>query len=616
MNAEETNQSATSLRCTLVVTTWHRPAALKTTLESLMPQSYRNMEIIVVCDGEDHDVRLLAENFKGARAVRWVFHPENLGLAAARNTGAREAAGDVVLFMDDDIVADRELVNAHMQHHTTAGEHRRIVVCGRIAEDPGRALTTYLNQRLQDARNRIFNESTEALLAPGAESLGDDIERGLWCGLNCSVRRSSFLHENGFNEYFRASDEEMELGQRLHLAGFEFIFEPCAQLVHMNTKDWTSFYLNSWHHKGALDVYRVFNLKQRNAQTQQLASMFHGYFMNRCAARAAWHFAGPLRSLANQLAMAANRTESHLLFGAWGRTAQAAAYWGGAKAAGCTLPRLKSVAGNSKCAVMLHSIAEPRSDDESRYYVSPRRFSRLMRYFQSAGFKTATTAQWLDNSASEKHALLTFDDGYDDLYEELLPLVIQHGYTPLIFLVADHIGASNVWDQRSGLRARNLLTLAQIREMQKYGVEFGSHTMTHPWLPGVSDAQLRNEVRDSKHRLEDLVGIEMTTFAYPFGGVDRRVRSAVADAEYKLAFTTEPGINWWNDPLFQRRVEVNDYTTVLDFACKLRSGRGCTETISMRLRNMEQELPTRILRNMAKGARLAGHEILHLFHTD
>ena len=123
------------------------------------------------------------------------------------------------------------------------------------------------------------------------------------------------------------------------------------------------------------------------------------------------------------------------------------------------------------------------------------------------------------------------------------------------------------------MRARNLLTLEQIREMQKYGVEFGSHSLAHASLPGVSDAQLRREVGDSKHRLEDLLGAEVISFAYPYGEVDRRVRSAVSDAGYKLAFTAIPGVNWWNDPLCQRRAEVNDTTGLLDFMCELRHGR-------------------------------------------
>lgn len=109
--------------------------------------------------------------------------------------------------------------------------------------------------------------------------------------------------------------------------------------------------------------------------------------------------------------------------------------------------------------------------------------------------------------------------------------------------------------------------------MQKYGVEFGSHSLTHPWLPSVPDAQLRREVSDSKRRLEDLLGVEVKSFAYPYGGVDRRVRSAVAEAGYQLAFTAIPGTNWWNDPLCQSRAEVNEFTGLADFLFEMRSGR-------------------------------------------
>ena len=101
---------------------------------------------------------------------------------------------------------------------------------------------------------------------------------------------------------------------------------------------------------------------------------------------------------------------------------------------------------------MLHSICEPLSADEASYYIGPRRFRRLMRWFRVMGYDTATTAQWLHDDMSDRRVLLTFDDGYDDLYDELLPLVIEHRYTPVVYLVADRIGASNVWDQGKGNR--------------------------------------------------------------------------------------------------------------------------------------------------------------------
>jgi peptidoglycan/xylan/chitin deacetylase (PgdA/CDA1 family) len=262
---------------------------------------------------------------------------------------------------------------------------------------------------------------------------------------------------------------------------------------------------------------------------------------------------------------------------------------------------------------MLHSISEPRNPEESRYYLSPRKFHRFMRWFRIAGCKTVTTRQWIDDKVPADHVLLTFDDGYDDLYTELFPFLIENRLTALIFLVANQIGTSNAWDQKSGLRARKLLTLDQIREMQRYGVEFGSHTLTHPYLPDTSDQMLHCEVADSKQRLEDLLGAEVNSFAYPSGGVDRRVRSAVANAGYKAAFTILPGPNWWNDPLCQRRSEINDYTSIVDFAWKLRTGLGLTESLGSRLRSLQNSLPTSFLRNAAENLGRLGHNtVQHL----
>jgi peptidoglycan/xylan/chitin deacetylase (PgdA/CDA1 family) len=274
---------------------------------------------------------------------------------------------------------------------------------------------------------------------------------------------------------------------------------------------------------------------------------------------------------------------------------------------GCTPGQLRSVARRHRVALMLHSISDPLSSDEASYYISPKRFHGFMRRFRSSGYRSATLRQWIDDEVPDKHVLLTFDDAYDDLYTELFPVVIEHDLTPVIYLVADRIGASNEWDQSSGLRARNLLTLSQIREMQKHGVEFGSHSLSHPWLPGLPDKQLHREVRDSKLRLEELLGTEITSFAYPSGGVDQRVRSAVAAAGYKTSFTTQPGPNWWNDPLCQRRADVNEFTTAVDFLLMLRCGRGLAQGVSSCLEGWEQTLPTQPLRTLAHQLRTLGH---------
>ena len=601
--------SPVMLHCTVVVTTWKRPTLLAQTLHSWLGQDYAAFDIVVVCDGEDADVRAVSREFSAEPRIRWIFHSENRGLPAARNTGVREASGEVVFFSDDDILAPANLVSLHMQHHNQAGEYRRIWVGGRIVENPREDLTTYLNRRLQESWSQVLERGIDHLTNPEYGYVGDEVERSVWCGLNCSISRAEFLGAGGYDERLRASDEEMELGLRLYRAGLELVVEPEASLLHRNTKDLTAYHRHGWWATGALDTYRVLELNQRDPQTQHLVSMYHGTLVGRMAARFAWHFSKPLGSLSQMLERAANRTEWSPLFGLWNRTCRPSEYWNAAKDAGCTLEKLKAVVGPSRCALMLHSIAPPKSPAESTYYIAPDRFHRFMRWFHRSGYKSASLEQWLKDDVPRKHVLLTFDDGYDDLYEHLLPLVVKYQYKPLVFLVADRLGQSNVWDQASGLQARNMLTLDQIREMQRHGVDFGSHTMTHPWLPDVSDAQLYREVRDSKHRLEDLLGTEVKSFSYPWGGVDMRVRSAVASAGYEAAFTIRPGLNWWNDPLCQCRADVYNYISLAGFLFQLRDGRTPRQSMAAQLRSMEQSLPTSTLRNAARGVRGLGHTV-------
>jgi hypothetical protein len=321
------------------------------------------------------------------------------------------------------------------------------------SEERHTPLSSYVNRCLDEAWKKTLGAFAEAWQATEVESIGEAIEGKVWFGLNCSIRRDLFLFHGGYNEQFRASDEEMELGMRLYLGGVEFVFESHHLLTHKNSKELDLYFCNAWGASGTLDVHRVFNLGQKNTQTRHLISMFHGYRLNRLAARSAWHLSGFLKTVAPWLMKGANLAHSRLLFGAWARTAQAAEYWSHVKATGYTRSQLKDLAGRPKRALMLHSICEPHTAEEASYYVAPHRFHQLMRCFHARGYTTASLAEWNKDDLPENRVLLTFDDGYDDLYEHLLPLVIEHHYTPVIFLVADRIGESNVWDQANGLRA-------------------------------------------------------------------------------------------------------------------------------------------------------------------
>ena len=95
----------------------------------------------------------------------------------------------------------------------------------------------------------------------------------------------------------------------------------------------------------------------------------------------------------------------------------------------------------------------------------------------------------------------------------------------------------------------------QAREMADAGVEIGSHTLTHPILTGLDDARLREEVAQSRDRIQNALGRKVETFCYPNGDFDLRTQREVARAGYRLAVTTDVGLNnGRNDPLALRRI--------------------------------------------------------------
>ncbi|GEM_PF-1543101 len=85
----------------VIVPTHDRPAELKTALDSIVAQTYPNIEIIVVNDG-GQDVAHIIKRFEGKCNIRYETHSENRGAGAARNTGMKLAKGKYIAFLDDD----------------------------------------------------------------------------------------------------------------------------------------------------------------------------------------------------------------------------------------------------------------------------------------------------------------------------------------------------------------------------------------------------------------------------------------------------------------------------------------------------------------------------------
>ncbi|MFY8001662.1 MAG: polysaccharide deacetylase family protein [Candidatus Kapaibacteriota bacterium] len=171
-----------------------------------------------------------------------------------------------------------------------------------------------------------------------------------------------------------------------------------------------------------------------------------------------------------------------------------------------------------------------------------------------------------------KPILLTFDDGYEDNYSLLFPILQRYGFTATIFLVAGM--THNDWDKGiPGAERLPLLNIAQIQEMQRYGIDFGSHSMTHPRLASLDLLQAQAEISTSKHILEDRLGQAVMSFCYPYGSLSPDVKRLVGDSGYQFGIASDSGSAFLHEDLLEvRRIGVFPNTNARGFRRKITGG--------------------------------------------
>src|SRR2546426_2611948 len=199
------------------------------------------------------------------------------------------------------------------------------------------------------------------------------------------------------------------------------------------------------------------------------------------------------------------------------------------------------------------------------------RFANQMAVLSELGYSALSMPQFID-WLNGRHplprspaALLTFDGCYSDQLENAAP-VLDSLKLPATFFPAS-AGISHELDDVS---AHWRLTLL---ELTKAGHTIGCHTHNHPVLTRLSMTQVRQEVLGSKLALEDALGQRVSAFCYPHGANDARVREAVREAGFDVAFTVDlGGGNRGDDPFRLKRVPVLGEPSSAEFGVYL-SGR-------------------------------------------
>ncbi len=212
--------------------------------------------------------------------------------------------------------------------------------------------------------------------------------------------------------------------------------------------------------------------------------------------------------------------------------------------------------------IVYHKIDDPTPDVRIRgAYTSPRRFAKQMAYLKRRGFAFYTASELIEhyNQHGEFPAngiAVTFDDGWKDNYTNAFPVLREFDIKATIFLVPSCIGQVSAKVVADGEAARAHLSQAEIYEMSKHGIEFGSHTVNHKLLHQIAPHEAEYEIRESKAQLENLLQQPCKSLAYPAGFFTEAAQQAVRDAGYIAAFSTIYGATDNIDLYALNRVEI------------------------------------------------------------
>lgn len=264
---------------------------------------------------------------------------------------------------------------------------------------------------------------------------------------------------------------------------------------------------------------------------------------------------------------------------------------------------------------MYHGINEQVGPKHPYYETNtaPSRFGEQVSLMKAQGYRScgveAALASIEEGEADHHRVVVTFDDGYADLYDNAWPILMEHGFMATVFVVTDLVGV-----HRYARDGREYLTWAELREMQSQGLQVGSHTVSHRDLQSLSAVELEDEVRRSKEIVEDNLGTAVESFAYPFAFPETQsastavLRSMLERHGYRNGVCTILGTADKNsDRYFLPRLPVNTFDDEKLLEAKLCGGYDWMHTLQYGKKVLQSRL--------AKGEKKTSQASAECAHT-
>lgn len=572
------------VKLSIVIPTHNRrDVLLSRTLPAIFEQDFPadEYEVIVVVDGSTDATAEALRELRPPCSLLVIEQP-NRGPSAARNKGIQAAKGDLLLFLDDDIICRPHLLKQHVAAHT---DPEPTFVYGSISLAPGTppSVLKYANERWYEKYYGHI-ESQNGVKWPEDDYLIS----------NSSLPRATLLACGGFDENMPAK-EDYELGLRLWKTGVRFRYLPQAVAYEFFVKPSGSFL----HSDG--DIYgRTEVLLSRKHPEYRLHSQLAGLgrtvwwkrllreIILRFPLSAAHLFTAPVWVSERFCRFPVAQKVGLRLLEIGRRTTE---FRAALKETG-SWKAFQGEFGMRLPVLLYHHVGPLRLGTTPGLTISPERFERQVRWLARRGYTGVRPADWLrwrreGTGLPDQPILLTFDDGYADLADYAFPALRRYGFGAGVFIVTGQLGGTNAWDEARGAATHRLLTAEQILYWATQGIEFGAHSRTHADLTTLSAPELAKEVVGSRDDLANLLGSQVVSYAYPYGFYNQAVVDCVREA-FDLAFIADDdneGLNHLlTDPHLQLRTMVQTNDSWLDLECRARWGYNPLLNLRGRLR--------------------------------
>ncbi len=184
--------------------------------------------------------------------------------------------------------------------------------------------------------------------------------------------------------------------------------------------------------------------------------------------------------------------------------------------------------------------------------LSPRRFARQMHRLAAAGWTTISLDEVVacargERTLGPRELAISFDDAYRGLRAHAFPVLEEIGFTATCFVITDFAGRLNRWDVAYGGRRFAHLAWRDMRRWQERGIEFASHTATHPRLTWLPAADVARELAESRRAIACALDSVPWAISYPFGAAGDRERAIARESGYTAGFDLAG--RWKGDPM-------------------------------------------------------------------